>query len=128
MKVAISSDNGFVSEHFGRCPGFTLVDVVDGKAGEQEYAVNPGHEPGALPEFLSKKGVTCIVSGGMGVKAQNLFQEKGIETIMGISGDIVDVIKELEAGTLQGGESSCSPGVGKGYGVDKTVCDHGGHE
>jgi len=31
MKIAISTDSGFVSEHFGRCPSFTIVEITDGK-------------------------------------------------------------------------------------------------
>jgi len=65
-----------------------------------------------------------IVAGGMGMRATGFFQEYGIETIVGVQGAIGDVIKELLDGTLQGGESLCTPGAGKGYGLDKTECDH----
>jgi len=36
--------------------------------------------------------------------------------------------KKLKKGTLKGGESLCSPGAGKGYGVEKTECDHPNEE
>ena len=124
MRAAISTDGNDVSAHFGRCPSFTIVDVENGKVTGKEEIQNPGHHPGFLPEFLHGKGVSCIIAGGMGQRAVQLFQEKGIEGIVGVSGKIEDVIKKFAAGSLTGGESLCRPGVGKGYGLDKTVCEH----
>jgi len=124
MRIAISTDNGSVSAHFGRCPSFTIVDIEDGKVTAKEEISNPGHEPGFLPKFLHDKGVNYIVAGGMGQRAVQLFSEQGIEKIVGVSGQIDDVIEKMAKGTLEGGESLCAPGAGKGYGVDKTECDH----
>jgi len=126
MKVAISTDGDFVSAHFGRCPFFTIVEIEDGKIKRKNKIENPGHEPGFLPEFLKGKGVECIIAGGMGQRAIGLFGASGIKTVMGVSGKIDDVLKQLLEGTLKGGESLCKPGAGKGYGVDKTECEHGG--
>lgn len=127
MKVAISTDGDFVSAHFGRCPSFTLVDIDDGQMVKKEVIANPGHHPGYLPQFLHELGAEYIVAGGMGQRAQILFRENGINTIMGISGKIDDVLNQICNGTLKGGESLCRPGAGKGYGLDKTECDHDEH-
>lgn len=124
MRIAISTDGDLVSAHFGRCPAFTLVDIVDGKTVKKEVLENPGHEPGFIPRFLHQKGAECIVCGGMGARATGFFSEFGIETIMGVSGKVADVIAKLETGSLQGGASLCKPGAGKGYGVEKSECDH----
>ena len=126
MRVAISTDGDFVSAHFGRCPQFTLVDIDKNKVTKREIIDNPGHHPGFLPQFLSEKGATCIIAGGMGMRAQELFSQAGIDSILGVEGSIDSVVEQLLAGTLKGGESICSPGAGKGYGVDKSVCDHEG--
>ena len=124
MRVAISTDGDYVSMHFGRCPSFTIVDVENDKIVKKEIVDNPGHQPGFIPQFLHEKGVKCIVAGGMGMRATGFFDEFGIQAIVGVSGKIDDVIKKLEKGTLEGGESLCRPGAGKGYGLDKTQCDH----
>ena len=58
------------------------------------------------------------------MKAQELFNQYQIEQIVGVSGKIDDIINQLINGTLAGGESFCKPGAGKGYGLDKTECDH----
>lgn len=124
MRIAISTDGNNVSAHFGRCPAFTLVDIEEGRAVNRNEIRNPGHHPGLIPEFLNEKGVKCIVCGGMGNRAVGFFDQLGIEVVAGISGNIDEVIRKLEEGSLEGGESLCSPGAGKGYGIEKTECDH----
>lgn len=125
MRVAISTDGEFVSAHFGRCPTFTIVDIIkNGDVVLKESVDNPGHQPGYIPQFLHDKGINCIVAGGMGMRAQGLFDEFGIQVIVGVSGKVNEVIEQLKKGTLKGGESLCKPGAGKGYGLDKAACDH----
>ena len=124
MRIAISTDGDFVSQHFGRCPEFTIVDIDGNELKSKQLVPNPGHQPGAIPQFLHSKGVQCIIAGGMGMRATGFFQELGIQAIVGIEGKIDDVVEQIKKGTLKGGESLCRPGAGKGYGLDKTVCDH----
>jgi len=124
MRIAISTEGDFVSAHFGRCPSFTLVDIENGKVTKRMEVANPGHQPGAIPEFLHQKGVNCIVAGGIGMRATSFFQEYGIRAIVGISGKIDEVIERLKEDAPEGGESLCRPGSGKGYGLEKEECDH----
>lgn len=128
MRVAISTEGDLVSAHFGRCPSFTIVDIEDGRTIRKEVIGNPGHHPGFIPQFLHQKGVQCIVCGGMGMRAAGLFDEFGIQTILGISGKVDETVEGLQKGTLQGGESLCKPGSGKGHGIEKTECDHPDNE
>ena len=124
MKIAISTDGDLVSAHFGRCPSFTIVDIEGDKVKAKEVVDNPGHQPGFIPQFLNERKVKCIVAGGMGQRAVGFFDEFGIKAIVGVSGKVEDIIEHLRKGTLQGGESLCKPGAGKGYGLDKAECDH----
>lgn len=124
MKIAISTEGDSVSMHFGRCPTFTIVDIEDGRITRKETLDNPGHSPGFIPRFLQEHGVECIIAGGMGMRAQAFFDELKIKTVMGVSGKIEDVIEQLLSGTLEGGESLCRPGSGRGYGVEKEECEH----
>jgi predicted Fe-Mo cluster-binding NifX family protein len=127
MKVAISTDGEYVSAHFGRCPSFTIVEIEWEKVLSKELVENPGHQPAFLPQYLSEKGVSCIIAGGMGRRAEALFAEKSIETLVGITGRVDEVIEKLISGTLEGGESLCQPGSGRGYGIEKNECDHPEH-
>ena len=119
MKIAISSDSGNVSAHFGRAPEFTFITIENNQVVEKKVLPNPGHTVGSVPQFINNQGTKFMVTGGMGHRAQDFFNQYGIEVIMGISGKIDDVIKKVLDGTLEGGESLCSPGGGKGYGVEK---------
>jgi predicted Fe-Mo cluster-binding NifX family protein len=106
-KVAISTDGEEVAAHFGRCPAYTIVEIADGIIRSRELLPNPGHEPGFLPGYLAERGVTCIVAGGMGPRAQTLFDEHGIGTIVGISGSVEDALQNYLRGELVSGESTC---------------------
>jgi predicted Fe-Mo cluster-binding NifX family protein len=110
MRFAISTDGGFVSAHFGRCPSFTIIDIEKNTVAKTERINNPGHHPGYLPEFLHQKGVHCIICGGMGERALSLFKNNGIEAMVGINGKISDVIEKLLKGDIQQGKSLCKRG------------------
>jgi predicted Fe-Mo cluster-binding NifX family protein len=107
MKVAIATEQGYVSAHFGRCPTYTLFEVVDGKAQAREEIDNPGHQPGFLPRYLSEKGVNVIIAGGMGPRAQGLFTQSGISTVLGVQGSVDDVITQFVNQELEAGEDLC---------------------
>jgi predicted Fe-Mo cluster-binding NifX family protein len=128
MRIAVPTDRDTVSAHFGRCPGYTLVDVEDGSVKNREMVDNPGHEPGRIPRFLKEQGVNVIIAGGMGHRAATLFEELGIDRILGVTGSVDSVIGLFLENKLEGGESLCRPHSGKDYGLDKTECDHDDQE
>lgn len=119
MKIAISTESGNVCAHFGRAPEFTFVTIEDNQVLKKEVLQNPGHSVGSIPQFVNQQGAKYMIAGGMGHRAEAFFNQYGIEVIIGVSGKIDDVIKKILEGTLEGGESLCSPGGGKGYGVEK---------
>ncbi len=119
MIVAISTDSDEVCAHFGRAPQFTFIKIEDNKIIEKKTLPNPGHSVGSIPQFINEQGGTCIIAGGMGHRAVQFFNQYGIDVIMGVTGKIDEVIKKILDGTLEGGESLCSPGGGKGYGIEK---------
>ncbi|KGG80449.1 dinitrogenase iron-molybdenum cofactor [Caloranaerobacter azorensis H53214] len=107
MRIALAVDGNYVSQHFGHCEGFELVDIQDNEVKNRVFVPNPGHRPGFLPKFLSEKGVNAIIAGGMGETAQALFNENGIDVLVGISGSIEDVIKEYIDGKLVSSNEVC---------------------
>ena len=123
MKVAISTDSREVCPHFGRAPEFTFVSFEDNKVVDKKVLPNPGHTVGSIPQFINEQGASYIITGGMGHRAIGFFQQYGIDVIMGVTGTVDDVIKKIIDGTLEGGESLCAPGKGKGFGVEKIHTD-----
>ena len=119
MKIAISTDSGMVCAHFGRAPEFTFITIEDNKVVKKEIVSNPGHTVGSIPQLVNQHGAKYMIAGGMGRRAEAFFNQYGIEVIVGVQGSIDEVIKKIIDGTLEGGESLCAPGGGKGYGVEK---------
>jgi predicted Fe-Mo cluster-binding NifX family protein len=115
MKIAISTDRGYVSAHFGRCPSYTIVEIKEGQVLNREEIPNPGHQPGFLPQFLSQRGVDCIIAGGMGPRAQDLFSQKNIQTITGVQGPIDEAISKFIDQELELGEDLCDHRHGIGH-------------
>jgi predicted Fe-Mo cluster-binding NifX family protein len=110
MKIAVSTENGFVSAHFGRCPTYTIVDIQDGRVLSRQEIPNPGHQPGFLPGYLSERGVEAIIAGGMGPRAQGLFAEKNIQTLIGVQGPLDEVIERFLRQELEAGQDLCDHG------------------
>jgi len=107
MKIAIATDGTQVAHHFGRCESYTIVEIENNEVLKKSIIDNPGHEPGFLPKFLSEKGVNCILTGGMGPKAINLFREKNVEPVIGVYGSIDKVIEDFLNNKLEIGDSKC---------------------
>ncbi len=110
MKAAIATDGDRVSKHFGRCSHYTILDIEGRQVVHKEVVQNPGHRPNFLPQFLSDQGVDCILSGGMGRKARALFDQHGIEAVVGVEGEINEVIHRLLQNDLEESKNLCSPG------------------
>jgi predicted Fe-Mo cluster-binding NifX family protein len=119
MKIAISTDSDEVCAHFGRAPHFTFITIEGNKLIDRKLISNPGHSVGSIPQFINEQGGKCMIAGGMGGRAVQFFNQYGIDVIVGVTGKIDDVIRKILDGTLEGGESLCSPGVGKGFGIEK---------
>jgi len=110
MKIAIPLAEGKLTMHFGHCASFALVDVdpQTKKIVRTEELAAPPHQPGLLPPWLAERGVTLIIAGGMGQRAQELFAQQGIEVIVGAPAESPEkLITDHFAGTLAVGVNVC---------------------
>ena len=107
MKIAVATDNNEVTRHFGHCAAYNMYTVEDNKIVKEEIVANPGHKPGFLPKFLGELDTKVIISGGMGNGAIDIFNEKGIEVIVGASGDAKIAVKDYLKGSLKSTGSIC---------------------
>jgi predicted Fe-Mo cluster-binding NifX family protein len=83
LKFALPVDNGKLSDKFGHASHFAIFQVKDGSVGPKELVSTPPHEPGGIPEWLDDLGVTHVIAGALGEKAQGLLTKKGIEVVAG---------------------------------------------
>ena len=107
IKIAVASENEMVTEHFGHCLNFNIFEAENKKIVKSESIPNPGHRPGFLPNFLNDMGVNAIISGGMGGGAIDIFNEKGIEVIVGASGNAKKAAEAYMYGSLKSTGSVC---------------------
>ncbi|MCR2043301.1 NifB/NifX family molybdenum-iron cluster-binding protein [Anaerosalibacter massiliensis] len=115
MKIAVATEGNAVSGHFGFCEGFTIYEVNDKKIVDKSLITNPGHKPGFLPKFLREQDVNVVVSGGMGARAQELFNENNIEVVVGAEGPCNDVVDKYIKGELKSTGSVCTEHEHEGH-------------
>ena len=110
MRYAIPVSGGVVSPHFGHCEHFALIDVDEQakKILKKELVPSPGHQPGLLPEWLAGQGVAFVIAGGMGSRAQSLFQQNRIGVIVGtMESDPEKAVLSYLNGQLATGNNIC---------------------
>lgn len=110
MRIAIPTTNGILSAHFGHCEQFTVIDVNEEtkKITNVEAFDPPAHEPGVLPRWLGGLCVNLVIAGGMGQRAQMLFNEAGVEVMVGAPSENPEkVVGDYLAGVLETGTNVC---------------------
>ncbi len=107
MIIAVASEgediNSRVSGHFGRCPFYVLVEVENGKIKNfhSEKNVYISHMPGQVPEFIKKLGAQVIISGGMGTRAIEFFNDYNITPATGAHGTVKEAVEDFINGKLK---------------------------
>jgi predicted Fe-Mo cluster-binding NifX family protein len=107
MKIAVATEQGRVAGHFGHCDGFTLYEVEGAVVKTKQFHSSPEHVPGAIPNFLNDLEANVVIAGGMGGGAIQIFNEKRIEVITGVTGDLDTAIQKYLSGNLQSSGSVC---------------------
>jgi ATP-binding protein involved in chromosome partitioning len=110
MKYAIPVSGGMLSPHFGHCEQFALFDVDEAnkKITNKELVSSPGHEPGFLPGWLAEQGVSVVIAGGMGSRAQTLFAQNRIKVVTNVTASDPDkAVQDYLADSLEFGENVC---------------------
>lgn len=82
-KIAIPVKEGILDPHFGHCSHFALIDIENNSIVGENLVEAPPHKPGLLPPWLSEKGVTDVIAGGMGKHAINLFNQNSVNVFVG---------------------------------------------
>lgn len=107
MKIAVAAMGTQVAGHFGHCENFIFFDTADGKILTAQSIPNPGHRPGFLPNFLADRGAQVIFSGGMGGGAVDIFNQRGVEVVVGVQGDAQAAVEAYLRGELVSTGSVC---------------------
>ncbi|MFP4498215.1 MAG: NifB/NifX family molybdenum-iron cluster-binding protein [Vulcanimicrobiota bacterium] len=110
MKIALPVANKKLCMHFGHCDEFQIMDVdcEKKKILETTSVGAPPHAPGLLPKWLAEREVNVVIAGGMGMRAQNLFQEANIKVIVGApQGNPEELVANYLNNKLETGSNIC---------------------
>ena len=111
-KIALACEDnqglgGRVSQHFGRCPCYLIVDVEGSEVKKTDIVDNPyfnNHIPGKVPQFIKEQGAQVMIAGGMGPRAIDMFSNFGIEVVTGAIGNTGNVLQAYLRGEISGVE------------------------
>jgi ATP-binding protein involved in chromosome partitioning len=110
VKYAVPVSGGGMCSHFGHCEYFAMIDVDETKKEitKKELVPSPEHQPGLLPPWLAHQGVNCVIAGGMGMNAQNLLKNHGVDVIVGaLESDPEKAVLSHLNGKLATGGNTC---------------------
>ena len=106
MKIAISSTgedlNSVVTETFGRCPYFIIVDSETMKF-ESLANSSMGAMSGAgiqTAQMIANKGAEVVLTGNCGPNAFQTLSAAGIKIIIGVTGTVREAVERFKRGEL----------------------------
>jgi predicted Fe-Mo cluster-binding NifX family protein len=106
MKIAIPTESGKISPHFGRCEEFVIVEIEDGKIKNKEVVENSArggmHGVGTTAaSIVGNYNVDILITQNIGPKAYNVFKQLGIEVYKCNTTSIDECIKLFLEGKLE---------------------------
>ena len=93
-----------ISEHFGHCDLFTLINIQEGKIAAVDTVANVEHGAGgcvAPVQLLKDQGIEAIVVGGMGARPMQAFAEVDIDVYFAEKNSL-NKVQEVVEGVIQG--------------------------
>lgn len=109
MKIALPNVENMVNPHFGTSKSFVIVTIEDNeiKNTEEVSTAELAHQHESLADLLVKKGVTVVITGGIGGGALAGLERFGLEVIKGASGGYRAVIQKYIEGNLENKKDVC---------------------
>jgi predicted Fe-Mo cluster-binding NifX family protein len=107
-RIAVSANDNrglesAVSDHFGRCPYFVIAEIKENVIKSVKAIDNPfyhSHQPGQVPAFIHSHQVDVMLTGGMGHRAVDFFQQYGIQPVTGAAGTVHQTLHRYLNGEL----------------------------
>jgi len=109
MKIAISSIDknidGNVSDVFGRCPYFIIIEIKDQKIEKTEVLENEninqmGGAGISTAQLMAEKDINVVITGNVGPRALNVLKQFNVEVYFG-KGVVKNVLQEFIDGKLK---------------------------
>ena len=103
-----------ISDHFGHCDLFTLVEIDNGEVTKVDSLPGVAHQHGGcmVPvDLLARRGVKILIAGGMGMRPLTGFSQVGIDVYKnGGAAKVGQAIQAFVNGNMSkfSPESSCA--------------------
>ena len=108
QKIAIPVTGGELSSHFGHTEQYVIFTVKDNQIVDEIIAIPPEHQYGSHPRFLKELACDVVITGGMGLKAQELLSSYGIKKLIGVPNlPVKELILNYLQNTLETGNNCC---------------------
>lgn len=111
MIISVSTLNGKVAGHFGRCTTFTIFKTENKKIIEQKEIPNPyfkNPEIGEVPKLINSLKADVIIAEDAGPLAIECLKKLKIKMVFGVKGDVRKVVEDYLSGNLKIRESTCT--------------------
>lgn len=113
MRIAVTTDQDFVSSCFGCTPDCTVVDIESGHISRTFIIPNPGWSHRDWADFLERNAVDCLIVGNIGANARAVLKWRGIRVLSGVQGNLDSVVERcLEGAITVSAENSAGLGCG----------------
>lgn len=119
MRIAVTTDQDFVSSCFGCTPDCTVVDIESGRISRTFIIPNPGWSHRDWADFLERNAVDCLIVGNIGANARATLKWRGIRVLSGVQGNLDTVVERYLEGTIPVSDAN-SPS--QGCGLSPTEC------
>lgn len=108
MKIAVTTENEQVFQHFGQCQVFAIYTLETGEIQNKVFldASQSGHS--ALAGLLSSLEIEVLICGGIGGGAIKMLEAKGIKVISGIEASTDAAVTAYLSGQLVGIGATCN--------------------
>ncbi len=107
MRIAVTTDQDFVSSCFGCTPSCTVVEVEADRIGRTFIVPNPGWSHRAWADFLERNAIECLIVGNIGANARAVLRWRGIRVLSGVQGNLDEVVERYVQGSLPETETAC---------------------
>ena len=108
MKIAVTTQEDQIFQHFGKCPTFTVFTIENGIIQGKTAIDTSENGHAALSGFLKNSGVDVVICGGIGGGAKQMLSAACIKLISGIDGNIQNAVNAYLSGNLDDMGGACN--------------------
>ena len=114
MRIAVTTDQDFVSSCFGCTPSCTVLEIEAGRVGRTFIVPNPGWSHRDWADFLERNAIACLIVGNIGGNARAVLKWRGIRVLSGVQGNLDEVVERYIQGSLPETETGCGSSAADG--------------